>query len=139
MFNIDFTDQSSFDLSGIVYYNNSTIPVEGVMFYIDGKVASKSNGEIITSDEKGVFAIQVPVGQHEVKAAKQNHTFVNEGKLQNSYGADLDYQDNMADVRFWDATRVRLIGRIAGGAVQDTIPLGHSLSKIIWGRKLLLL
>ena len=138
MFNIDFTDQSSFDLSGIVYYNNSTIPVEGVMFYIDGKVASKSNGEIITSDEKGVFAIQVPVGQHEVKAAKQNHTFVNEGKLQNSYGADLDYQDNMADVRFWDATRVRLIGRIAGGAVQDTIPLGHSLSKNNLGEKIAL-
>lgn len=129
MFNIDFTDQSSFDLSGIVYYNNSTIPVEGVMFYIDGKVASKSNGEIITSDEKGIFEIQVPVGQHEVKATKQNHTFVNEGKLQNSYGADLDYQDNMANVRFWDDTRVRVIGRIAGGAVQDTIPLGHSLSK----------
>ena len=135
MFNIDFTDQSSFDLSGIVYYNNSTIPVEGVMFYIDGKVASKSNGEIITSDEKGIFEIQVPVGQHEVKATKQNHTFVNEGKLQNSYGADLDYQDNMANVRFWDDTRVRVIGRIAGGAVQDTIPLGHSLSKNNLGEK----
>ena len=105
------------------------------MFYIDGKVASKSNGEIITSDEKGIFEIQVPVGQHEVKATKQNHTFVNEGKLQNSYGADLDYQDNMANVRFWDDTRVRVIGRIAGGAVQDTIPLGHSLSKNNLGEK----
>ncbi|MFR3548839.1 MAG: LamG domain-containing protein [Coprobacter sp.] len=135
MFNIDFVDQSSFDLSGIVYYNNSTIPVEGVMFYIDGKVASKSNGEIITSNEKGEFEIQVPVGQHEVKASKQNHTFVNDGKLQNSFNADLDYQDNMANVRFWDATRVRLIGRIAGGAVQDTIPLGHSLSKNNLGEK----
>ena len=138
MFNIDFTDQSSFDLSGIVYYNNSTIPVEGVMFYIDGKVASKSNGEIITSGEDGTFEIQVPVGQHEVKAVKQNHTFVNDGKLQNSFNADLDYQDNMTNVRFWDATRVRLIGRIAGGAVQDTIPLGHSLSKNNLGEKITL-
>ncbi|MCP9610485.1 T9SS type A sorting domain-containing protein [Coprobacter sp. LH1063] len=136
MFNIDFKDFSSFKIEGTVYYEKSTIPVEGVMFYIDGKIASLSNGEIISSSEDGKFSINVPVGQHEVKAAKQNHIFVNDGKLKNSFNADLDYQENKSDIRFWDATRVRVIGRIAGGTIQDTIPVGHSLSKNNLGEKI---
>lgn len=129
IFNIDFVDMSSFDVQGYVYYNNSDIPVKDVMFYIDGQVAAKSNGEMITSDENGQFTISVPVGVHEVKAVKTNHVFANDGKLVNSYGADLNYQDDMSNVRFWDETTVKVIGKVVGGYKQYECPTGFSLSK----------
>lgn len=128
-FNIDFTDMSSFDVQGYVYYENSTVPVKDVSFYIDGQLAAKSNGEMIVTDETGEFTISVPVGTHEVKASKANHVFVNEGKLVNSFGADLNYQDDMANVRFWDQTTVKVIGKVNGGSVQEARPTGFSLTE----------
>lgn len=129
VFNVDFVDMSSFNVQGYVYYNNTNVPVKDVMFYIDGQVASKSNGEMITSGEDGSFSISVPVGVHEVKAGKANHVFVNNGKLVNSFGADLNYQDDMSNVRFWDSTTVKVIGKAVGGYKQYEYPTGLSLSK----------
>ncbi len=128
-FNIDFTDMSSFNVQGYVYYENSTVPVKDVSFYIDGQLAAKSNGEMIVTDETGEFTISVPVGTHEVKASKANHVFVNDGKLVNSFGADLNYQDDMANVRFWDQTTVKVIGKVNGGSVQEARPTGFSLTE----------
>lgn len=128
-FNIDFTDMSSFDVQGYVYYENSTVPVKGVSFYIDGQPAAKSNGEMVQTDETGEFTISVPVGTHEVRASKANHVFVNDGKLVNSFGADLNYQDDMANVRFWDKTTVKVIGKVNGGSVQEARPTGFSLTE----------
>ncbi len=128
-FNIDFTDMSSFDVQGYVYYENSTVPVKDVMFYVDGQPAAKSNGEMIQTDETGEFTISVPVGTHEVRASKANHVFVNDGKLVNSFGADLNYQDDMANVRFWDKTTVKVIGKVNGGSVQEARPTGLSLTE----------
>lgn len=128
-FNIDFTDMSSFDVQGYVYYENSTVPVKGVSFYIDGQPAAKSNGEMVQTDETGEFTISVPVGTHEVRASKANHVFVNDGKLVNSFGADLNYQDDMANVRFWDNTTVKVIGKVNGGSVQEARPTGFSLTE----------
>lgn len=127
-FNIDFVDKSSFKVSGIVYYENSRVPVADVLFYIDGMPAAQSNGELIKSDDKGIFSINVPVGVHEVKAMKQNHTFLNGGKLTNSFGSNLNYQDDITGVRLWDNTTVRLIGRVVGGNIQESYPIGHSKS-----------
>ncbi|WP_455586608.1 LamG-like jellyroll fold domain-containing protein [Bacteroides sp.] len=126
---VNFTDKSSFDVQGIITYYNSTIPVEGVMFTIDGVTVVKSNGTLAQSGADGLFVISVPVGTHEVKAVKPNHIFVNEGKITNSNGTDRNYQDDISGIQLKDSTTIRYIGRVAGGTVQEAYPIGHSLSK----------
>ena len=126
----EFVDESSFPVKGTVTYEGSTIPVEGVQFYIDGVVCSDSKGNIITTDAQGEFSISVPVGLHEVKAVLANHTFKNGGRIVDDYGKDINYQDDRySTVKLTDQTTVRMIGRVAGGVVQEAFKVGHSLSK----------
>ena len=126
---VNFTDKSSFVVTGKVTYRGGNIPVEGVSFLIDGIVSMDSKANVITTNADGVFSINVPVGTHEVKATKANHIFANEGKITNSDGTDRNYQDIVTGLELEDITTVRYIGRVAGGTVQEAYPLGHSLSK----------
>ncbi|MDR1342524.1 MAG: T9SS type A sorting domain-containing protein [Prevotellaceae bacterium] len=126
---VNFTDKSSFRVTGWITYENSTIPVEGVNFAIDGRTVVKSNGIPEASGTDGSFEIQVPVGTHEVKATKANHTFVDDGRITNPYGLDLNYQDEVLGVELKDNTTIKFIGRVAGGTIQEEYPLGHSVSK----------
>ncbi len=127
-FTVDFKDKSSFPVSGYVYYKNTTVPVPGVQFKIDGQVAQQSNGAIFETDENGLFNISVPVGVHEVKAVKTDHVFANAGKITNRDGFNLNYQNNISGLKLTDSTTIRFIGRVAGGANQQKFPLGHSVS-----------
>lgn len=126
---VNFIDKSSFKVTGTITYEGGTIPVEGVSFTIDGIVAVRGNGTVIMTDAIGEFEIQVPVGIHEVIATKANHTFDNDGRITNSEGIDLNYQDEVLGLKLTDITTVKYIGRVAGGAIQDAYPLGFSLSK----------
>lgn len=135
-FTVDFTDNSSFPVSGAIYYRNSTIPVKGVQFKIDGAYAHLQNGTIIETDDAGKFTIYVPVGTHEVQALKQNHVFENEGLITDRFGANLNYQDAISERVLYDNTTIRFIGRVAGGAVQEALPLAHSVSRNNLGEKL---
>ncbi len=126
---VNFTDKSSFLVQGYVRYEGGTVPVEGVQFIIDGITAMDNKGRVIMTDVTGEFAINVPVGTHEVRAIKQDHTFVNEGRITNSDGTDRNYQDMVTGIELWDNTKVRYIGRLAGGTVEEAKPIGHSVSK----------
>ncbi|KAA6351923.1 hypothetical protein EZS27_000720 [termite gut metagenome] len=125
---VNFIDKSSFRVAGFVTYENSTIPVAGVNFAIDGKIALKSNGTPEETDALGAFAIQVPVGTHEVKATKANHTFVNDGRITDQYLQDRNYQDAVSGLELEDNTTIKYIGRVAGGTIQEEFLVGHSLS-----------
>ncbi len=130
-FTVDFTDKSSFPVSGHVYYVNTNVPVMGVQFQIDGRYAQESNGTVIGTGSDGLFTINVPVGIHEVKMVKSNHIFVNGGLITKSDGTNYNYQDaslSTLDLRY-DSTTIRFIGRVSGGTIQGGYPLGHSLSK----------
>lgn len=127
-FTVDFKDKSSFPVSGYVYYQHSTVPVKGVQFRIDGMFAQQNNGDIIETDATGRFTISVPVGTHEVKAVKVNHVFANEGKITDRFGRNLNYQEPLSERVLYDSTTIRFIGRVAGGAIEEARPLGHSLS-----------
>ena len=127
-FTVDFKDKSSFIVSGHVYYKNTTVPVPGVQFKIDGQFAQQSNGEILQTDDNGMFTISAPVGTHEVKAVKTNHVFANDGKITDLNGNNLNYQNHVSGVNLTDSTTIRFIGRVAGGAIQQDLPLGHSVS-----------
>lgn len=126
---VNFTDKSSFLVSGKVTYKGGNIPVEGVSFQIDGIVTMDSKANVITTNAQGMFSFSVPVGTHEVKAVKVNHIFENKGKITNSDGTDRNYQDIVTGIELTDITSVRYIGRVAGGAVEEAYPIGHSLSK----------
>jgi len=126
---VNFIDKSSFNVSGTVTYRGGTIPVEGVMFTIDGKTSMLGNGSIIQTNAEGKFSISVPVGTHEVMAVKNNHVFELNGKITDSYGRDRNYQEDVFGLELIDNTTIRYIGRVAGGTIQDAFPMGHSLSK----------
>ncbi|MEI8085184.1 MAG: LamG-like jellyroll fold domain-containing protein [Paludibacter sp.] len=126
---VNFIDKSSFTVAGVVTYKGGTIPVEGVMFNIDGKTAMLGNGSIIQTNAEGEFSISVPVGTHEVQAVKNNHIFQLNGKITDSYGMDRNYQDDVFGLELTDITTIRYIGRVAGGIIQEAYLMGHSLSK----------
>lgn len=126
---VNFTDKSSFKISGKVMYKGGDVPVEGVSFAVDGVTVMDGKSNIVKTDAHGQFTISVPVGQHEVKAVLANHTFENGGKLTNSDGTDRNYQDDDNGFEIFDVTTVRYIGRVAGGTKQEAFPVGHSLSK----------
>lgn len=134
-FTADFVDKSSFTLQGYVYYSESTIPVPGVMFEIDGVTAMQDN-KIVETGSDGQFRINVPVGRHKVQAVKKNHVFRNDGLLLDLNGENRFYDAPVEGVVFRDETRVRLVGRVAGGPVQQAFPLGHSLSTNNLGEEL---
>ena len=136
VYTVDFTDVSSFPVSGYVYYRHSRVPVPGVQFLIDGKYAQQADGTLIQTGSDGKFSISVPVGLHEVKAVKNNHVFSDGGRITDSHHNDLNYQGPVSERILYDSTTVRFIGRVAGGAVQQALPLGHSLSKNNLGKVL---
>jgi len=127
-YTVNFTDKSSFHVKGFIYYENSIIPVQGVQMTIDGKLALQSNGMPIVTLADGSFDIEVPVGVHQVNATLVNHTFVNDGRITDPNGVDLNYQDASFGWTIYDNTKIKLIGRVAGGTIQEAYPLGHSLS-----------
>lgn len=126
---MNFTDNSSFDWSGTVLYSGGSFPVEGVRFKIDGAPALNKSGEYILTDADGKFTINIPVGIHEVKAEKDGHTFELDGRICDSDGKDLNYQDINSGLELYDNTKVKYIGRICGGEIEENKPVGFSISK----------
>ena len=126
---VNFTDVSSFEVTGTVTYEGGTYPVQGVHFLIDGVQVLDNKNQILTTDANGEFSIQVPVGTHEVKAVKDGHTFLFDGRICDSDLRDLNYQNRVTGREIIDVTRVKYIGRVAGGTIQEAYPVGHGLSK----------
>ena len=129
---VDFSDISSFPVSGTVYYAGTTYPVEGVNFAVDG-VACAKDGKMIESDADGNFTISVPIGKHYITASMNGHVFVNEGR----YPADPDntgepkelFNKPISGLEFRDTTLVNFTGRIVGGDIEGNHPVGFGLSK----------
>ena len=128
---VKFTDSSAILIQGSVFYENSSVPVKDATFTIDGTVVIDAGGAPIKTTTEGEFSFSVPAGVHTVKVTKANHTFKNDGRLLDSNGNNYNYQNAslFTNVRFWDQTKVKLIGRVAGGTVEQNKPLGFSLSK----------
>lgn len=127
---LEFKDNSAIKIDGYVFYENSTIPVQGATFKINGQTVVNGSGEIIMTDNKGKFEFSVPTGQQKVEVVKKDHTFADGGVLYNSDKETYpNYTEPLSNLRFWDNTKVKLIGRVAGGTVEENKPLGFSLSK----------
>ncbi len=135
---VDFTDVSSFKVSGFMYYENTTYPVEGATISVDGTVCTR-DGNIVYTDDNGWFEIDVPIGKHYLTAAKDGHTFVNNGRFPNpdDYEGKTSYTftTNMIDkLTFYDNTLVPIAGRISAGPNDEDKPLGFGLSENLLGQ-----
>jgi hypothetical protein len=121
----DFTDVSAFTVTGTVVYEGGNYPVGDCSFEIDDQILTKANGEAIKSRYDGTFSISVPIGVHKVRIVKQGHVFVNDGLLIDEITSEnLNYNAPLANVKFYDQTRIKFIGRIVGGAIEDDKLLG---------------
>ena len=128
---VDFDDVSSFEVSGTVYFENTSIPVEEAYLYVDGIMASK-DGEPIMTNADGEFTVSVPIGDHFVQVKKQGHTFFNDGRYPkdpNGTGERKTFDRNESGVNFYDQTLVTVVGRVAGGDLEYEKPLGLGQGK----------
>ena len=121
--------------SGNIYYRDTSIPVPGVSFKLDGNVMLDASKQVITTDTQGAFTLSIPRGTHSVQAVKNGHIFADDGFLINRDAETPDkrtaynFVKNVASVTLWDSTKVMLRGRVVGGDVQGDKPLGQSLSR----------
>ncbi|MFR9164964.1 MAG: LamG-like jellyroll fold domain-containing protein [Dysgonomonas sp.] len=129
---IDFTDVSSFSVSGKVTYAETNYPVEGVEFVIDGTTICSKDGEIIKSDKNGNYTISVPIGEHHITARMNGHTFVGKGR----YPADPEniskkvaFDKPVTGLNFQDSTLVTIAGRVAGGKIERNKSVGFGIGK----------
>ncbi len=122
---VDFKDVSSFPVSGKVYYEGTTIPVEGAMVSIDGVTASRE-GKIISTDAEGSFVVDVPIGDHSISISLMGHTFADGGRFPadpDNVGTKYTFEKALSGLTFMDQTKVVVAGRVAGGLDEEEKPL----------------
>lgn len=122
----DFTDVSSFPVSGTVVYQGTNFPVEGAMLMVDGQYCMVEGREVKT-DKEGRFQISVPIGEHSVGVSLGKHTFVNEGRYP-AEGLHV-FKEPMTGLTFEDATTVTFTGRVTGGDTEGKKPVGFAASR----------
>ena len=133
-----FTLSQSFKFSGAVYYEGSSIPVVGASFKVDGNLVYNANGKPLTTDNTGEFVINVAPGSHTIQVVKDNHHFADDGLLIDLDAADgntqrHNFQKDLTGYYFWDQTKIRVKGRIAGGVNEGSKPMGEWKTKNIIG------
>lgn len=133
-----FTLSQSFKFSGAVYYEGSSIPVMGASFMVDGNLVYNSNGTPLTTDNTGEFTINVSPGSHSIQVVKENHRFADDGLLIDLDAADgntrrHNFQKDLNGYYFWDETKIKVKGRIAGGVNEGSKPMGEWKTKNIIG------
>lgn len=122
-----FTVTTGVKFSGLVLYKGTSIPVQGVKFLVDKKEV-RSAGGAVTSDFEGKFSFRMKKGIHTIQAVKNDHVFYENGFYSLDGNTEVDFYEDKASIYFYDDTKVKLIGRVAGGKTQGDIPLGNSLS-----------
>ena len=127
---IHFVNTSSVRLTGRVLYDLSTIPVADAYFILNGDTIRR--GDIIyRTGTDGNFELVVPKSMPcRLQVAKPGHTFKNDGWLFVTEGDTVFSLVKPLDgVRFYDTTKVRLVGRVAGGNDQKDLKHGFGLGK----------
>ena len=135
--NVDFTDTSSFPVSGKVYYKNTLHPVSGVTIKVDGEITMSSEGEISVTDENGEFTISVPVGDHYISLEKEGHSFENDGFYPARVNGEIqtmNFDREIKNLTFNDMTTAVVVGRVSGGKVEHGKALGFGIGKANIGK-----
>ena len=127
---IDFVNTAAVRMTGRVLYKNSTIPVAGAMFLLNGDTVRRGDNPL-TSGIDGNFELVLTNSQpYTLRVFKPGHVFEGKGILHVEQGTDTFALTKALDgVRFYDETKVRLVGRVAGGNDQRDLPRGFGLGK----------
>lgn len=128
---VDFTDVSSFPVSGTVFYEGTDYPIEECTFYVDGTICSR-DGELIQSAEDGTFTISVPIGDHFIQVKKDGHVFASAGRYPadpNGAGVKITFDREIKNMEFIDQTLVNFTGRVVGGSIEGEKPVGFGASQ----------
>ena len=120
--NVNFLDNSSFNVTGSVKFKGSSCFVEGVFIKVDGAVVIQ-NGVPVKTDALGSYSMQVPIGPHVITAEKTSHDF-SVGRFPSSGNYNFQQNENLNS--FIDSTLLKVIGRVAGGGIQKSLPPGLS-------------
>jgi hypothetical protein len=112
--NQDFIDNSSFTVTGTLFYKNTTCPVPDGLLKIDGS-AVISNGQQVVTDANGAFTIQVPIGQHYITVDRYEH-YMEDGRF--PLTGTHDFQAPITGIQFTDSTKRSIVGRVVGGLVE---------------------
>ena len=123
---INFIDKSSFTVTGYVTYSNSTCTAKGIYLKIDNKVVVGSDNNVITTDSKGFYTIEVPIGKHFISVEAPNHVF-SKGRWPDSL--THDFQKPLTRIDFVDNTFLTVVGRVVGGDAQAQKKPGLGRSK----------
>ena len=132
----EFTIINSHRFSGYVMYDGTSIPVKGAHFKVGDHNVYDAAGKLVKTDYDGSFSFRVLDGQDSIQVWMDKHVFTEKGFF-------LDKNKNMAvitkdeaGIYFYDATKVKLIGRVVGGNDQGCKPLDNNLSKNNLGNNL---
>ena len=120
---INFANTSTVRLTGRALYKLSTIPVAGAMFTLNGDTVLRNGVPLMTGTD-GNFELTVCNSQpYVLRIFKPGHVFEGDGILHVEEGKDTFAITKPLDgVRFYDQTKVRLVGRVAGGIDQRDLP-----------------
>lgn len=125
---IEFDNISSVRFSGRVLYSKSSIPVRDANIMLDTVMVNRAGGPLKT-DASGNFELQVPKNHpFTLQVVKEGHTFEGNGFVRMNNDSALVLDKALDGVRVWDATKVRLAGRIVGGKKQAMKLLGFGYS-----------
>ena len=139
--NVNFTDQTSVKVSGAIYYEGTDYPVEGALLSVDGMPCLVGGVPVLTNAD-GKFSILVPMGEHYITATKKGHTFLYNGRYPedpNNAGVTHEFLHDINDLRFYDNTKLLLVGRVAGGDEEMHKPHGMQRGKATIGRAVITL
>ena len=127
---IDFVNTNSTRLTGRALYENTTIPVPGAMFRLNGDTVRRGGAPLMTGTD-GNFELSLTKNQpYTLQIFKPSHTFAQDGYFQMEEGKDtFALTEPLDGIRFYDQTRVRLVGRVAGGNDQRDLPEAFGLGK----------
>ena len=127
---INFENTNTTRLTGRALYDKTSVPVAGAMFKLNGDTIRR-NGAPLTIGTDGNFELVLTLNQpYTLQIFKPGHTFVQDGYLEVEEGVDTFYLDKPLDgVRFYDLTKVRLVGRVAGGNDQRDLPEAFGVGK----------
>lgn len=124
----EFTITNGMGFSAYVMYDGTSIPVKGARFMVNGRLMHNAAGALIETDFEGRADFQVLGGVRDtIQVVMPGHTFVGEGYYKSPDGVVLT--DKVPQAYFYDATLVKLTGRVVGGKDQGALPLDNNLSR----------
>ena len=123
----EFTVINGMRFSGFVMYDGTSIPVKGANFEVDGQKVHSANGKLVETDHEGKFSFRVlPNTNLKIQAVMPGHTFTGDGYYKSRQG--YTFTGDVTNIYFYDATKVKLTGRVVGGNDQGQKPLMNNLS-----------